>query len=438
MADALAQFSQMLGRLGTAGIGMALAAVPVAAAAAVYITRMGSQAKIDRLENDIHLAEQRVAEDQAAATGRFAELEGRYQALLRTGPLIQAQIDAVEGVAADIASHIDAADFSVLVPAPTSIPGDMPSHLVFLCASGPQALKLKWVRVPIAKSLSGQVYSSGKASIVRPTASGSTFASRTDQALGYNTEEALSVCLRFRNQPVGVAQFLNKRSGTFSSIDVDRAIEQCSMLAIRVGEFVADPRRLIELGHAPRQNEYPAAILSVDLTGFHLLFSRMDNSSITDLLNQYFQELCSVAVAHGGTIDQVIGDGMLLVFNGRPSDEIGHHALTAALAMRARFRSLRGEWAALGYPGAAGLFVRLGLSTGPVTRVELGYVQNRRLTVIGPAVNEAAHACDAGPRDRDTICLSPGLKDAIENGAEWRFTAIGGAKGEVFELNTSS
>ena len=48
------------------------------------------------------------------------------------------------------------------------------------------------------------------------------------------------MCLRDRAGPVGVAQFLNKRSGQFDSADAERAEALCATLAIRVGNFLSD------------------------------------------------------------------------------------------------------------------------------------------------------------------------------------------------------
>lgn len=435
MAAYLDQFAGLLAPLGPAGTALALAAVPVVAGAAVYVTRMGSQARIDRLEGELARLEKAKTDDLADAARKLAELRDKYEAILRSGALIQSQLDAIVAEAAEVAARLDASDYAVLVPAPTFIPGDVPSRLVFLCASGPQAASLKWVRVPISGSLSGQVYLSGQATIASPPPSGAAFASRTDQITDYKTQEALSVCLRYRNRRVGVAQFLNKRTGRFNSDDLDRAMLHCATLAIRVGDFVEDPRRLIEMGHAPRQKQFRATIMFVDLSHYGSLFDKLENSIIADMINQYFQELCAVALRHEGVVDQFIGDGILIVFNidqNQDNHEIA--ALNAAIEMRSAFSRLRERWVTLGYAGSEALFVRFGLSCGLVTRVEVGPAQVRRLTVIGAAVNAAAEACDRGPRDRDTICLTQEAKEALPAG--FRAERLPCDAATIFELVT--
>ena len=430
--DQLAGLLQAIGPVGTA---VAVAAGPVAAGAAAYVTRMGSQAKIDRLEGELKRLELSDNEALAKAEKKHAELDERYQAVLRRGALIQSQIQSITSEIQEISNDLDASDYSVLVPAPTAIPGDTPDQLIFLCASGPQATKLHWVRVPISSSLSGQVFMSGQPTIASPPASGQGFATRTDKVTRYTTSETLSICLRYKSQRVGVAQFLNKRSGRIHSEDAERAAALCTTLALRVSDFIANPRQLIELGHAPRRNQINITVMLIDLTNYNGLFADLDSSVITDLLNQYFQEMCGIAFRYGAAVDQFIGDGALLLFN-LNQDQDGHQkaAIMAAGEMRKAFQELRQRWTALGYVGASALFVRFGLSCGSVTRAEVGHTQGRRITVIGPAVNAAAYACEAGPRDRDVICITETFKETIANVSEYRVAAVGGPAGSnIFE-----
>lgn len=430
--DAIATLVSLAGPAGTAA---AVAAIPIVAGVAVYITRMGSQAKIDRLEGDLDRLRLELADKQALSDQKYTELDSKYQAMLQSGALIQVQLDAIVSEVADIADRLGATDYSVLVAAPSAIPGDTPDQLVFLCASGAQSAKLRWVRVPISNSLSGAVFRSGRPTIASPPPSGGTFASRTDKIIDFKTNEVLSVCLRHRNQAVGVAQFLNKRSGRFQADDTDRALDLCSALALRVGDFMSDPRRIMELGHAPRRNRSNVTIAVVDLSRYADLFHTLDSSVITDLLNQYFQDLCTIAIDHGATIDQTMGDGILLVFNpdqNKTADELA--AVNAALEMRKAFHELRQRWVTLGYAGTEALRVRFGLSYGLVTRAEVGHTQARRMTVIGPAINEAAHVCELAPRDRDTVCITDTLRDALSDQLKEAAQPLTGASMLLFEL----
>ena len=169
---------------------------------------------------------------------------------------------------AEAANRLDATDYSVLVPAPTSIPGDTPDESVFLCISGPQASKLKWVRVPISSSLCGQSFLLGKAMIASPPSG--AFANRTDKIAHFHDEPDA-----FGLPPLS-----------------KRARWRCPV---------------------SQQNQADCSTLTTPTVRWCSVRPLPDNSTITDLLNQYFQELCTIAVRHGATIDQFIGDGILLI-----------------------------------------------------------------------------------------------------------------------------
>jgi class 3 adenylate cyclase len=267
---------------------------------------------------------------------------------------------------------------------------------------------LRWVRVQIATSLSGAAYRSDITTIASPPASSVSFATRTDRIVDYKTSEALSVPLRYKNQRVGVAQFLNKRTSKFESADADRAQALCATLAVRVGDFVSDTRNLIELAHAPRRNQHKVTIMIMimDLSNYARLFEALDVSVITDMLNQYFQELCTIAMRHSAMIDQFMDDGALLIFNlDQTLDSHESAALDAATEMRKAFGDL----------------------------AEIGHPQSRRVTVLGPTVNIAAHICDHAPRDHDTICVTGDMREGLAS-TDARFIALSDSLPRAFEI----
>ncbi|QGM44904.1 adenylate/guanylate cyclase domain-containing protein [Methylocystis heyeri] len=421
---------------GAVGTAVAIAAVPVVSGAAVYVTRMGSQAKIDSLESEVDKLKQNSDDDKIKAQQKYDELLERYTEMLRSGALIETQINKIKSEIADVAARLDASDYSVLVPAASTDLGASPDHLVFLCASGPQWARLKYISVPINTSLSGEVFSTGTATIAAPTLP-TTFANRTDKIIDYKTNQTLSVCLKYRNQSVGVAQFLNKRSGRFDSADAEMAQALCAPLAIRVADFVSDPKAMIELGYAPQKDKLHITAMFVDLSNFAHLFNTIDAGIITRLLNEYFQEICTIALSHNAVVDQYIGDGIFFVFGlGQRQQQQQHltEAMKAAAEMRDAFENLKRRWVTLGYNGTEALFIRLGLSCGVVSRAEIGHMQFRRLTVIGSSVNIASHVCQAAPRDRNTICFSQEMLDALDDLQKPKVVPINTSVATIFEL----
>ena len=51
-----------------------------------------------------------------------------------------------------------------------------------------------------------------------------------------------------------------------------------------------------------------------DIKDFTATTERLQPEQITELLNEYFTEMSSIALAHGGTVDKFVGDAMLVIF----------------------------------------------------------------------------------------------------------------------------
>jgi class 3 adenylate cyclase len=437
MSGTAEQIASTLGSLGTLGLSLAIAAVPVVAGIAVYVTRMGFQGRIDRLEGELARLRAQHAEEQRRLQERFDDLDRRHRAVLEAGAVITNTLKQIEDDVAEIAEQVNATEYSVLVPAPTAIPDDRPAdQLVFLCISGKQAAALRQVRVPVARSVAGKVFLSNRPSITQKPKAGEGFSASTDRVAGFQTEEILSLPLAGRSGCVGVLQLLNKRGpAPFNADDIDRARNWSGSLARRVADFIEDPRRLAALGHTPRQNRVETTVLFADLSNFAQLFHEMDGSVVTDLVNEYFQSLCDIGLRCGGQVEQFLGDGFMLTFNVNQSiDQHGAAAVAAAWEMRETFRALKERWVTLGYAGTERCFLRIGIESGPAIKAEIGHQQYRRLTVMGSVVNVAAHLCDAGPRDRDVMLIGNRLRTDLGTGVSTRPLGGGRPDEPAFEV----
>jgi adenylate cyclase len=204
---------------------------------------------------------------------------------------------------------------------------------------------------------------------------------------------------------------LNKRQGrSFTNEDREQAERYIGGLAYLVSDFIADPATLVSLGHAPRQDAITATIMFADISNFARLYQESDASVMTDIVNQYFEELGSAAIRHGASIDQYLGDGFMATFNvNQKLDDHGRRSVQAAAEVQETFETLKRRWETIGYAGISAIHNRIGIATGAVNKAEIGHWQQRRLTVLGPPVNTAAHLCNAGPRDRSSILVTEPL-----------------------------
>ena len=147
--------------------------------------------------------------------------------------------------------------------------------------------------------------------------------------------------------------------------------------------YEAEPARLHEAGE-----ERVVTVLFADIRGFSGYTNTHPARQVLDLLNSYFEAVIPILEAHGGTVNQFIGDGVMVLF-GAPDARPRHAALavTAAVAMVRRLRAMEQVWASLGKPG---LKIGVGIHTGPAVVGAVGSSLRRTYTAVGDTVNGAA------------------------------------------------
>lgn len=127
------------------------------------------------------------------------------------------------------------------------------------------------------------------------------------------------------------------------------------------------------------------------LVGFGDLTDRIDPDDLRRLLVSFAREVSAIAVAHGGHVDQQLGDSVLVLFGApvalKAADQAAN-ALRAAVAIRERVRSLAEQWHRYGLPRAVD--VRTGVHTGTAVVGILGSELTERYTAVGPPVSIAA------------------------------------------------
>jgi CheY-like chemotaxis protein/class 3 adenylate cyclase len=163
------------------------------------------------------------------------------------------------------------------------------------------------------------------------------------------------------------------------------AYKQASSLFISEGaRAAAEDRAARGETLALRADERTVSVMFSDLVGFTPMSATLSPGELIALLNDYFDVMCPIVVAHGGDIDKFIGDAIMAVFDevrGKPPS--AERAVRAALAMQAampEFNRAR----------SPALAMRIGINTGPVIRGDLGArVVRRDYTVIGDTVNHA-------------------------------------------------
>jgi PAS domain S-box-containing protein len=131
--------------------------------------------------------------------------------------------------------------------------------------------------------------------------------------------------------------------------------------------------------------------LFADMVGFTDLSETLEPEELSEVLNAYLRQMTAAVVAHGGTLDNFIGDGIMAVFGApEPMSETDQAwaAARTAFEMRDRCRALGAELRSQGIP--ADLDIRVGLNTGRCTVGVFGSEVMRAYKAVGFAVNVAA------------------------------------------------
>lgn len=385
------------------GIATGILAISAAIVAVTrHITQLQFRVGRERLEESIKRSEE-----------RYTELERRHKELLhelatarRIGTAALVKKADIDDQLLTAMRTLGAQASSILVRGASLGSFSEESALVFLSIFGPAAHELKRNRVPISESIAGTVFRTGTPYLAADAHKDSRFYDKADGLSKYKTEDILTCPLKYREEMVGVMQFLNKEGGDrFCPDDISVAETFAASLSGRVADFIRNPDNFEILGVAPAREAEEATVVFCDLTNSTLLFDTMNAPSAIDLINTYLERVCDVALSHGATIDKFLGDGVMLRFNvpRRVTDHTSE-ALKAALEIQATFDDLKERWAKGGYL-VRGIYSRVAIACGPVYQAVIGHPQYQEMTIMGRAVNAAANLCDAALHDQNVIVI---------------------------------
>jgi adenylate cyclase len=128
-----------------------------------------------------------------------------------------------------------------------------------------------------------------------------------------------------------------------------------------------------------------------DIKDFTATTERMQPEQITQLLNEYFTEMSTIALFHGGTIDKFVGDAMLIFFGDPESEgevEDAKSCVRMSIDMQHRLDQLYVKWRRAGTEQP--FRVRMGINTGYCNVGNFGSADRMDYTIIGAEANLAA------------------------------------------------
>ena len=139
------------------------------------------------------------------------------------------------------------------------------------------------------------------------------------------------------------------------------------------------------LGSEPRRKLL--TIVFTDIRGFSNLTDSLEPEELFQLLSHYFSVMTEIVHQYDGTLNKMIGDGLLVFFGDPvPMDDHAERAVQMAIAMQKKVKELKQAWGRYGHD----LGVGIGINTGYVTVGNVGSDMHRDYTIIGNQVNVAS------------------------------------------------
>ncbi len=131
-----------------------------------------------------------------------------------------------------------------------------------------------------------------------------------------------------------------------------------------------------------------ATVLFADIRSFTGIAESLDPGDTIDLLNDYFALMFDAVTAHGGTPNQMAGDGLMAVF-GAPvfHEDHGERAVRASLEMMENLAAFNVQQTTLSKPP---IRIGIGIASGIMIAGYTGTQHRAQYTCIGDTVNQAA------------------------------------------------
>jgi adenylate cyclase len=189
-------------------------------------------------------------------------------------------------------------------------------------------------------------------------------------------------------------QFIRKTFGRYTSDEVVEAL--------------LDMPDGLKLGGEKRE----VTLLMSDLRGFTALAERIEATEVIALLNHYLSAMVEPIQRSGGTIDEIIGDAIFVLF-GAPlaMEDSAQRAVRCALEMQKAMDRVNAHNLEKGWPE---IEMGIGLDTGEVVVGNIGSTKRSKYGVVGRTVNLTARieSFTVGGQ----VLVSPALMDAAKEG----------------------
>ncbi|MBI5848052.1 MAG: GAF domain-containing protein [Nitrospirae bacterium] len=246
------------------------------------------------------------------------------------------------------------------------------------------------------KGIAGSVAASGAAEIVNDVAADSRF------IVGEKIIHSL-ICapLKVKDKVIGVLNISSSLPHSYSSGDLKMAMVLAYQAAMTIdnvrnrsvretfGRYLSDEivRSILETpgGMNLGGEKRTVTILMSDLRGFTSIGERSPAENVVGMINIYLSVMTEIILKYHGTIDEFIGDAILVIF-GAPiqRDDDMTRAVACAVEMQTAMEEVNRRNREAGYHEVA---MGIGINTGSVVVGNIGSNKRTKYAVVGRNVN---------------------------------------------------
>lgn len=151
-------------------------------------------------------------------------------------------------------------------------------------------------------------------------------------------------------------------------------------------------------------------VLFSDVVNFTGISEKMTPYDVLFMLNKYHAAMENIITAHHGYIDNIIGDGLMVLFGVNDEELFLHHAVKAGLEMLEAV-DIFGERFRQNY--GIDFDIRVGIHYGEVVIGAVHSGKRRRLTAIGDVVNIASRIEAANKEAGTRLLISENMQKII-------------------------
>jgi class 3 adenylate cyclase len=164
---------------------------------------------------------------------------------------------------------------------------------------------------------------------------------------------------------------------------------------------------------ALQKTQREVAILFVDIEGCTTLCENLPPEDMNDLLEFYFSHFFDVIQECGGTVNEIMGDGFMAIFEGKHPEENIRDAVAAAVGIGKMVSRLKGQRLKDHYDTQVHIGVHAGAASVGFTKFRAKRWERWTYTASGPVTNIAARLCHLAPGG--SIIMSSEIAEVVQD-----------------------